>query len=764
MPLALRALVNDRAFRPMSALRARARLRQVRGGVARLPAGGAGGLRPWAVRLTWGVLLSVATLVMGAFVFPYPRSRLGYEGIRSTRFVDRHGVLVFERRGPTGAFQQPVRLDAVAPAVVIATLSSEDAAFYSHPGVDPMAVGRALWLDARAGRMAYGGSTITQQLAKTLHPEPRTLAGKLREAWDAWRLELALDKEQILTQYLNRVYYGRLARGIEAAAFRYYGKSAQQLRLDEAALLSILPRAPSYYDPERHPERARERRAHVLRGLARRGWISTEEAEQAARAPFDFVEVSAQRQAPHPVDRALRAEGRDGLVDLTIDLELQRALEERVRLHLQEIERFGASQAGIVVIENATGDVLAMVGSRQYEDAAASGASNVTTSLRTPGSSLKPFVYALAVEDGAHPSSLVLDVPTHFRGYQPRNPRQTYQGAVPLREALGSSLNVPAVRTAALVGARRVARLLHDAGVESVDPGGDFGLAIALGGVSVPLVELADAYATLARGGVVLPHRLVRTAEPVSPKRVLREETAFLITDALADPAARRREFGFETPLELAFPVAAKTGTSQAYCDNVVVGYSPEVTVAAWVGNFDGTPMRGLLAMEGAGPLWREAMQRAMQGRSRRDFVVPEGVVRMEVCTADGLPARGDCPRRREYVAAWTLARPGAMLGQLEGRGTPDARSALRIVAPPDGAAFIIDPLLPRERQRIEFRAQLPDGPDQTLRWFLNGELLDEATVSETARWTLRPGRQRLRAEVVGDRKSFDEIEFEVEG
>lgn len=492
-----------------------------------------------------------------------------------------------------------------------------------------------------------------------MDPQPRTLTGKLVEAYAARRLERALSKQAIFTQYLNRVYYGRLAYGIEAASRRFFGKGATELTLDEAALLACLPRAPTAYDPDRHPERVLRRRRHVLTHMAKRGWISHESAQRAADMPLVLAPRGRERRAPHLLDHlatrgALSSAG--ARVVVNIDVTLQEQLEQQVRMHLAELANrgAGAEQAGIVVLDNRSGEVLAMVGSRRYGEEAVAGAVNVTTALRPPGSTLKPFVYALALEDGAHPSTPVLDVPTHYLGYQPRGLHLRYHGAVPTREALGSSLNVPAVREAERLGPRRIARLLHDAGLRSVDPREELGLSIALGGVSVPLLELANAYATLARGGLYRPVRWVRRDAMSPGERVLSAETAFMITDSLADESARRREFGIETPLALGFRVAAKTGTSQAYGDNVVVGYTPAVTVAVWVGNFDGTPMHGLLAMEGAAPLWRSAMQLSHAGRAVERFVRPEGVTRMMICAEDGLAARGrSCARKRlEWVCA----------------------------------------------------------------------------------------------------------------
>ncbi len=729
-----------------------------------------------------GLWALAALLAFCAFA-RYPQDKLSYAPMRSTRILDRNGELVYERRGLNGGYCRPVGLGEIAEPVVLATLSSEDAHFRYHPGVDPTAVGRALWLNLRAGRVAYGGSTVTQQLAKLIDPEPRTLRGKLVEAYDAARLELTLDKDEILTQYLNRAYYGRLAYGIEAAARRYLGKRARDLTLDEAALLAILPRSPARYDPARNPAEAFRRRAHVLRHMAKRGWVSSEHAAEAAAAPIHLVDPAQQRRAPHLLDY-LASEQRipPGVPaqKLTVDIRLQEQLERQLRAHLDEIRHHGVSQAGIVVLENATGEVLAMVGSRRYDEAELAGAVNVTTSLRPPGSTLKPFVYALALEDGAHPSTLVLDVPTHWRGYQPRALGHRHHGAVPLRDALGSSLNVPAVRAAARLGTDRVARLLHDVGLRSVDPDRPYGLGIALGGTSVPLLELANGYATLARGGEYLPPRFLLDAPRAEPERVLSTESAFLIAHVLADPGSRRREFGLETPLELPFAVAAKTGTSQAFGDNLVVGFTPSITVAVWVGNFDGKPMRGLLAMKGAAPLWREAMLRASAGRPKRDFAPPAGIARVEICLDSGRRATADCARlRKEYVAGrhrlpeGHAARPGGLTDEareaLPGRaarrfGADSSGPPIEILGPPDGATFVIDPLLPRERQRLELRVAVRAAGAESVRWSVDGQPVAEVRRPYVAFWTLEPGQHVLRAETLQGEPLTDEIAFEVEG
>jgi penicillin-binding protein 1C len=390
------------------------------------------------------------------------------------------------------------------------------------------------------------------------------------------------------------------------------------------------------------------------------------------------------------------------------------------------------------VLDNANGEVLAMLGSRDYLDAA-EGRVNAALARRSPGSALKPFVYALALEDGATPSSSVLDVPTHYPGYQPRSLRRTYQGAVPLGEALGSSLNVPAVRTAHTVGIERVRSLMSELGLLRAAGAPSANLSLALGSEPVRLLDLAAAYACLARGGAYLPPRLTLDDPPREPRRVLSPRTAHALADILSDRSAREREFGLETPLELPFPVAAKSGTSQAFGDNVVVGFSSELTVAVWIGNFAGKPMRGLLAMDGAAPLFRSVMLRAMQGRPARPLHAPEG--------------QAPQAERDRSVANARAAKT---------RVEPEAAVTPHLVAPPDGTTFVIDPQLPIARQRVELRAEASTGT--WLRFSVNGVPVATLRAPAVTHVPLQPGTHRVRVESLhaGQVSSSSESSFEV--
>jgi penicillin-binding protein 1C len=668
-------------------------------------------LAPRPRRLVVDVVIALVTLLgLGLLDLDYPAERLTYAALESTRFYAADGTLLFERPAEAGGYGVPIALEQVSPWVIAATLASEDQNFRWHPGVDPSAVARAAWLNARAGEFRYGGSTVTQQLAKLLHPEPRTLVGKLREAWDAARLEHTLGKQAILCQYLNRAYYGRGATGIEAAARRYFGKPAKELTLAEATLLALLPRAPSAYDPDRFPERAKTRRAHVLELMRRQGRIDPDQAASASREPIELVSRERAPRARHAVDRLIGDSTLRGDVTTSLDLALQGRIERHLEQHLRRIQKDGAEQAAVLVVRNADARIVAMVGSRDYEDAARHGAVNGTFSRRAAGSTLKPFLYALAFERGKTRDSRILDQESTWTGYQPRNAEGRHHGWVTLERALGSSLNVPAVALLDELGVPALAARLAVLGFREVDPSGRrHGLSLALGGVPVSLVELASGYSALANDGILRkPSLIASAAEGV---RVFDADAAREVTRALSTNAARVPEFGLETPLDFPFDVAAKTGTSSAYCDNWTVGYTREFTVAVWVGNFGGKPLRGTLAMDGAAPLFHDAMFEAMRDRVPRSLLSEQ-------------PPR-------------TLLETARATGVLE------------LASPRPDSRFLIDPLYPRSMQRVPLRLD-PSKSDTSsiarVRYLVDGEVHVEASPRESASLALTAGRHRVKA------------------
>ncbi len=653
-----------------------------------------GAIRRWLWRIGAASLLG-SGLMAGAlalWIGPLPdpadlRQRGPTPGVR---ILDRHGRLLYEIAHPHQGRHTWIPLRQIPRSCIAATLATEDARFYEHPGVDPFAILRALWTNLRGEGAVSGASTIPQQIARSLllHPDERTartLRRKAREAVLALALSRRYGKDELLEIYLNTVFYGHFAYGLEAAALTYFGKHAAELDLAECALLAGLPQSPGRYDPLTQPQAAEERRQQVLRLMVRHGFLSAAEAEAAAAEQLRFAAAPFPIHAPHFVmavrealveqfgEEAMFEEG--WVVTTTLDLAWNEAITAILRWHLEEINRprpdhpgAGARNGAVVVLHPQTGEVLAMVGSPDYFDAAIQGAVDGARIPRQPGSALKPFTYALAFDPRngplLTPASLLWDLPHTFltaegESYQPINYDRRYHGPVSARVALASSLNVPAVAVLEQVGVPRLVGLLDELGVRLPGPPRRYGLALTLGGGEVRLLDLTAAYAALANGGRrVTPHRIrevrdrwgrLRYAAPMEPgPLVLDPRVAFLITDILKDPAARALGFGSWSPLNLPRPAAVKTGTSSDWRDNWTIGYTPDWVVGVWIGNVDQTPLREVSGVTGAAPIWHAVMERLHRGLPARDFPIPEGVHRVTVCALSGKRPTPDCPQTRE--------------------------------------------------------------------------------------------------------------------
>lgn len=656
------------------------------------------------------VLLPVVALGIAAAFTPLP-AELATSLPPSTGVVlrDRHGVVMRELRADDGVRARWLPLAQAGEQVPRAVLAAEDRRFFHHPGVDPLALLRAAGQLVVHRRIVSGASTLTQQLARNLVRRPRSLRGKFAEMALALRIERALSKPQILEQYLNRVSFGPGLRGIEAASRFYFDKPTRDLSLAEAAALAGIPRGPAVYDPHRGTARLQRRRDRVLERMAEAGLASADEVARARAEPIVIARAGGGLGAPHLV-RGLMAGGLDpatgplrnraSALTLTLDRGLQREIEVLARDTAQALAPRHVSAAAVVVIENATSEILAYVGSPDIEDAARLGQNDGVLALRQPGSTLKPFVYELAMERlGFTAATMLPDVetflPTRDGDYRPNNYDGRFHGPVRLREALANSYNVPAVWTADAVGPSRVLGRLAEAGIGTLGADADhYGAAIALGDGEVRLLDLAGAYATLARGGVYRPVAAVREAigkdgAPLAlarpeGRRIMDEATAWIITDILADRASRIASFGEGNVLELPFPVAAKTGTSKGFRDNYTVGFTPEVTVGVWVGNFDGSPMEGVSGVTGAGPLFHEAMlaaARAVAPGAARDFDRPAGrVEEIEVCSLSGALPTDACEHRRREVFAVVQGRSTAPVVPcaMHERARLDKRNGLR--------------------------------------------------------------------------------------
>ena len=584
-------------------------------------------------RITWLIILPFVAvgLLLGR---PLPEAARRDPPTRPA-VLDREGRLLRLAAQPDAGdcARAPLLTPETLPEdLVHATLAAEDRRFFRHPGLDPIGVARATLLNLRARRIVAGGSTLSQQLAGLMVTRRRTLAGKLAELDLAIRLELACSKREILAAYLNRAPYGNGCLGVTAAADHYFACTPAQLTTAEAALLSGLPRAPAMLDPRREPARARARAHHVLQRMHHLGWLDEGDLERALAEPLDLASRPVTFDAPHAVDWVLPAlPAGAGSTRLTIDRDLTSRLGDVLAESLSPRRIDAPPHGAVVALEHTSGEILAVVGSPAYNDPRG-GQWNAALAPRQPGSALKPFTYALAFADGHTPADLVADIPTAFLSltgdYLPRNFNQTFHGPVRLREALASSYNVSAVRVLDEVGSARLLDLLHAAGVTTLRaPAADYGLGLTLGVGEVTLLDLCRAYAIFPRRGRALPITLIaevrdtrgrrlpappapeglglRTEVPLEP--LLPERAAFWVADILADPEARIPAFGAHGPLELPFPVAAKTGTSSDFRDAWTVGFDDRYVVGVWIGNLDGEPLARLSGARAAAPLFREA-------------------------------------------------------------------------------------------------------------------------------------------------------------
>jgi penicillin-binding protein 1C len=553
---------------------------------------------------------------------------------------------------------------AEIPAIAVsAVIESEDQNFWEHDGVDGRGVARAVWLNLQGGR--FGGSTLTMQLARMLETahEARSMSAKLRESLLALRIERAVDKRIILEQWMNRAYFGNGAFGFAAASQLYFGKPPGALSDAEASLVAVLPRAPTGYDPLKHLDRAVRRRDRVLEMLVDRGVIDRARVTDITATRVSVGKFVPANHAPHFARWVLEQLPPDvrragGTVKTTLDLQLQRNIAARVGEQVAQLRRRNLDQAGVVVLDTRTSEVRAMVGSVAWDGP--SGQINITTRRRHPGSALKPFVYATAIERGDSPFTIAWDVRDTTENYFAPS-AGTEHGPVRYREALASSYNFAAIDVIEKVGVASVMSSLKKAGVAALDGAPeDYGLRLALGAAKVRLLDLVAGYGFLVKDGFVGTPRgvvgtVTSTGERWSPmrvpeRRVFSPETSWLVMDMLADPEARRPGFGMELPFDLPFRVAAKTGTARGFSDTWAVAATNEVIVGTWAGTFDGVPTQGIVGMDAAAPLVRDALLAIAERTSLTLPAQPGSIVPVDVCATSGLAPANPCPKISDYA------------------------------------------------------------------------------------------------------------------
>lgn len=579
---------------------------------------------------------------------------VAHDGTPLWRFADAGGI-----------WRYPVTIEEVSPRYLEALINYEDRWFWRHPGVNPFSVARAAWQDLTAGRVISGGSTLTMQVARLLDPHPRTFGGKIRQLWRALQLEWHLSKRDILTLYLNRAPFGGTLQGIGAASWAYFGKPPARLSYADAALLAVLPQAPSRLRPDRWPERAEAARNKVLDRMAAQGVWPAETVRESREEPVWLAPRQMPQLAPLFARMMLSKSQSDKIVT-TLDAGLQRQLEDLARAWKGRLP--ARSSLAMIVVDHTDMSVRGWVGSVDLNDDSRFGHVDMVTAIRSPGSVLKPFVYGLALDDALiHPASLLQDVPRRTGDYRPGNFDSGFHGPVSMSDALVRSLNLPAVQVLEAYGPKRFAAKLRNVGLPLYLPAGAApNLSLILGGAGARLDEMAAAYSAFARHGKAAKLRL-QPDDPLSERPLMSPGAAWIIRRIMADEAQPLPD----NALPRIVPLAWKTGTSYGYRDAWAIGVNARYIIGIWTGRPDGTPVVGQFGFASAVPLLNQVnnLLLAHAGRLPED-PRPQTVSRGVICWPGGQslpPGDSNCRRR---LATWLLddsQPPTLLLPEQEG-------------------------------------------------------------------------------------------------
>ncbi|HEY9830807.1 MAG TPA: penicillin-binding protein 1C [Stenomitos sp.] len=779
-------------------------------------------------RRFWKVTLVVVLLGLVVRSLPYLAPIRAHDLVQDQQaleFSDRNGLPLGTLLTRDQDHTAVLPLEQVSHPFIQAILAAEDGRFYQHGALEIKAIVRSLVSSIQAGRITSGASTITMQLARMLEPAPRRLSAKLGEIWLSWRLAAGMSKPQILNAYINRLPMGGNIYGVEAASRIYFGMSASELNIAQASLLAAIPNNPNALNPYNSWEPLKRRQVYVLNRMVKDGYITR---QQADRAYAEKISLQSRQQgilaAPHFLfwvasqlpDSSLAnpqspISNRMSQIRTTLDRPLQQFVEAQVQQIIRTLAPHNVHHAAALVIDNHTGEVLAYVGSPDYFLEAQFGRNDGVQALRQPGSTLKPFVYELALEKRIiRPNTVLADVPTRYaipgaKLYSPADYSETFQGPVRVRVALANSLNIPAVRVLEKVGVPTFLQRLHQLGFAHLThPPDYYGLGLTLGSGEVSLWELAHAYLILANQGQVKPLVNQMNSPLIKKENHLKSSigsatTWALITDMLSDPHARAKAFGVDSVLNLPFPVAVKTGTSSNYRDTWTVGFTTDYTVATWVGNFNGEPMRQVSGVTGAAPLWNRIMLHLHEHQEPTGFSPPSGLVPRPVCALSGMRPTPACPsvvqeyfypedlgeyerhpdtfyqgvssgsdgqpsqyrlNLPEEYNEWLAMQPREATLSYASQTLPEERELslaenhLKIVSPRQGDSFLLYPTASGVVQQLEFK--LAATPTQPVEWWLNGEKL-AMNSSNSWFWQLRPGNWTLevRSGEMSERVSF---------
>lgn len=701
--------------------------------------------RRTVIACTAAVFAAAGTLALATVLAlrPVP-ARLPDTGslpVARTVYTDRHGERLNATYETPWNLHDRIALHTAPELLRAAFIAAEDRRFATHRGVDWTARAAAGIANLRAGRVVRGASTISEQVVRMLHPRARTPWSRWLEGFEAARLERVHGKPAILEFYLNQVPYAARRRGVVQAARYYFDRDLATLNEKELLALAVIVRAPRWFDPASRTA-ALDRGVDALaRYLHRTGALALDAAATSAQAlsPRRTSTAVNARHVLRFLNEREPAAATNGVVRTTLDLNVQRSLQRILDRRLVDLAGRHVHNGAMLAVDHTRGEVLAWVVGNAGQDGKPHAAIDAVTVRRQPGSALKPLLYAEALQQGLGAATMIDDVPLEQNVgpglHAVANYSHRYYGTIPVREALGNSLNIPAVRVAQFVGAAGFIERLRELGISSLSAHPDvYGDGIALGNGEVTLFELVQAYTALARMGEFRPLRLL-AGETSSGTRVFSEDTTSLIADILSDPHARELEFGSDSILNFAAPTAVKTGTSSDYRDAWAIGYDDRYTVGVWMGNLDYTAMHEITGSTGPAIVLRASMRELNRHRERGALYRSPNLERRTVCRDTGLPAHAACDTRDEWFVRG-----------LAPRALPAAQTPVRLRKPINGLRLAMDPRTPDEHEVFHFELAGVDTPHR-VRWFVNGRALD-TTYDATYAWPLARGKFTAFAEV----------------
>jgi len=625
------------------------------------------------------LIITVILLIFFLLMILWTQPNFNQSG--TIKIWDRNNILLYESAGVIGK-KIPITYDKLPKYVINATVASEDTSFWENPGIDIKAITRSLIMNIKSLRIVSGASTITQQLARitVISPNqssPRTLTRKIREILIALRINLSYSKKEIITKYLNEVYYGNLAYGIQAAANTYFHKDVSQLSLAESAFLTGLISSPEVRNPFTDMKAAKIAQANVLDLMVKNKFISLSQATEAKNEEISLDKPLNDIKAPHFVHyiqeelAKMNLKNKEGInVYTTLDFYDYSLSEDIAKLWVDKLhDEHNLSNASLILLKNDTGEILDMLGGIDYFDTKNDGQVNLATSLRQPGSALKPVTYATAFMNGYTPATLIYDVKKVYKtkkgeGFTPNNYDGRYHGLVLARDALASSLNLPAVEMLNRIGINQFLNVAKDLGITTLNQEDRYDLSLTLGGGEVKLLDLTNVYASFARGGIYKEPYAIEKIISDTGKSLYRhkntegmsvlgkngKQIAYLISNILSDPKARLISFNEKNPLVLSHPAAVKTGTTTDWHDNWTVGYTLDYTVGVWVGNNDNHPMKDITGIVGAAPIWNQFFEEFLKGKPVNQFIRPDDIKEVEICKITGQLPGDVCPEKTTEV------------------------------------------------------------------------------------------------------------------